>query len=112
MIFSKDWVSKVSYRIIKYGLLAGAAVGFLILAVTSLLVRDIAYPMQNPRYFLAETAVVAFFNAVPLLYIGYMRRGRNLNDFIGFLVLFVKIALIHIGFQLSGVYTILLPRYA
>ena len=105
---AKDVIAKGAYKVIKYGLLAGVAVGFFILAITSLLVRDTAYIQSHPWYFLSELVVVGGLSALPVMYVGYMRRGRNIHDFYGFLALFAKIAAVHLGFELSGVYKILL----
>jgi len=108
---ASDEVSKTAYQIIKYGTIGAIALGFMVLILFSFLVRDTAFITQYPMRFLSELFVISFLTSLPVLYIGWMRRGRNLNDFYGFLVLFLKIALMHVGFQLSGVYTIILPRY-
>jgi hypothetical protein len=105
----KNVISTHVYNLIKYLIIAGLAIGFFVLIGTSMLIMDTKYIELNPTYFLQELLIIGGLTALPVIYLGWMRRGQHINDFYGFLILFVKIALIHLCFQLSGVYTILFP---
>jgi len=104
---ASDKLSTNVYHIVKNAILVGAVFGFLLLTVTSLLVRDVAFIEANPMFFLNETIVVALLSSVPIIYIAWIRRGINAHDYGKFFILFIKIALVHIGFQISGIYSIL-----
>ena len=51
--------------------------------------------------------MMGILTTVPIVYITYLRGGKKETTLSGTLFFFMKIVLIHIGFQLSGVYTVL-----
>jgi len=105
-------VSDSVYKLIKYGILAAAALGFTILFITSVLVHDTHYIKTHPKFFLSETIIMGLLSSLPIIYISWLRGGSKVETLQEFTLIFVKIALLHIGFQLSGVYAILFPKTA
>jgi len=108
-IIPKD-ISTAVYKVIKYGILIAIGFGFTILFITSALVHDTAYIEKNPKFFISETLIMGLLSALPIVYISYLRGGHLVSTAQEFTLLFIKIALIHITFQLSGVYTVLFPN--
>jgi hypothetical protein len=104
---NKDVVSTHVFNLIKYLIILGLAIGLFVLIGTSMLIMDTKYIERKPAHFLQELLIVGGLTALPVIYLGWMRRGQNIKDYYGFLILFLKITLIHLCFQLSGVYTIL-----
>ncbi len=98
------------YKVIKYGLIFVLSIGFLILAACSVLVHDTYWINKNPKIFASETLLMGLLSALPILYLSYVRDYPVVDSLPEFFFFFVKVALIHIGFQLSGVYSILFPR--
>ena len=96
------------YAFLKYSIIVGLILSFGALVVCSALVFDTTYIQENPKNFLVETLLTGTLTAVPIAYLSYMRGASSykliLRDSSAF---FLKIVLIHIGFQLSGVYTVL-----
>ena len=100
----------MAYNIIKYSILFGIVVGFSMLFIASALVHDIAYIQKNPKFFLGETLIMGVLTTIPIMVICYLR-GASKNETINSSGLFfLKIVLIHIGFQLSGVYSVIFPK--
>jgi len=100
------------YNVIKYGILLALGIGFLVLFVTSAIVRDTYWIEKNPMVFTKEMLLMSFLTALPILYISYQRGGTLKDTAAEFSLLFAKIALIHVTFQLSGVYSVLFPKSA
>jgi hypothetical protein len=101
------------YDVIKYLILAGIVVGFGSLAITSSLVFDTYYITKNPKFFTAETLLFGTLTAIPIAYLSYMRGSTNYKKvFSDSFIFFIKVVLIHIGFQLSGIYSVLFPESA
>jgi len=102
-----DDVSLVVYKVIKYGIIFGIAVSSIILIAGSVLVHDTAYIKKNPKFFISETLIMGILTTIPIIYLVYLRGGHKPNTIKSIVLFFMKIALIHVGFQLSGVYTVL-----
>lgn len=98
------------YSLIKYGVLLGIAIGFGILLVGSILVRDTYYITKSPRLFATETLLMGILTSIPILFICYTRGAGTLTTALDTGLFFLKIVAIHIGFQLSGVYSVLFPE--
>lgn len=107
---SSEDISQLVYKVIKYGILSGLGVSFLVLIIGSILVHDTYYMKQNPKFFISETLIMGFLTALPIVYISYLRGGTKTQTIQEFILLFLKIAMIHLGFQLSGVYSVLFPE--
>lgn len=105
-------VPELVYNVIKYGILLTLSIGFFVLFVTSAIVRDTYWIEKNPRIFAWETFLMSFLTALPILYISYQRGGTLKDTAAEFSLLFAKIALLHVTFQLSGVYSVLFPNSA
>ena len=103
-------VSDSVYKVIKYGLISGLAISFLVLLVGSVLVHDTYYITKNPKFFISETLIMGILTGLPILYMNYLRGGSRTESLQQFGLFFLKIALIHVGFQLSGVYSVLFPK--
>ena len=97
------------FPVVKWGIIAMVILGLSILFIGSLAVRDIDFIKEQPGIFTSETLILAFFAAIPLFLIGRNRHAESRENFTHFLIMFAKIAIVHIGFQLSGVYSILYP---
>ena len=100
------------YKVIKYSILFGISVSFIVLTITSALVRDTYWITKNPKFFVLEGLLMGLLTAIPVLYISHMRGGEVSSSMQGFILLFLKIVFIHVGFQLSGVYSVLFPESA
>jgi hypothetical protein len=103
-------IPELVYNVIKYGILLALSIGFAVLFVTSALVRDTYWIEKNPMIFGKELLIMSFLTALPILYISYHRGGELKDTAVEFGLLFVKIALLHVTFQLSGVYSVLFPQ--
>jgi hypothetical protein len=102
-------IAHTVYQVIKYGVLLGVAVSFFVLFVGSVLVHDTAYITKNPKFFLSETLVMGILTSLPVIYISYLRGSPQVNTIRDFALVFLKIVFLHVGFQLSGVYSVLFP---
>ena len=102
-------VAHTVYKVIKYGILVGIVISFAILLVGSILVHDTGYIEKNPTFFLSETLVMGLLTALPVIYICYLRGAPPIKTLRDFGLIFLKITLLHVGFQLSGVYSVLFP---
>jgi len=101
---------KIVYTYIKYSIFLGVTYGFILLLVGSVLVNDKGYIFRHPNYFISETLVMGLLSSIPILYISYLRQGILITTAMEFIVFFFKIAMIHVGLQLSGVYSVLFPK--
>jgi hypothetical protein len=105
-------VSTGVYKFIKYSMLVGIAFGFTTLFIASILVHDTAYIQKNPKWFLGETLFMGVLTTLPVMLICYLRGLDKKGIIIDSGLIFLKIVLLHIGFQLSGVYSVLFPKSA
>ncbi len=103
-------ISDSVYKLIKYGVIVGLSLSFLVLLIGSFLVHDTYYIKKHPKFFVSETIIMGILTAAPIIYISYLRGGEKTETIYQFSVLFLKIALLHIGFQLSGIYSVLFPK--
>ena len=97
------------YHVIKYGIITGIVISMIILIGGSVLVHDTYYITKNPKFFISETLLMGILTSLPVIYISYLRGGPSAKTAMEFALLFSKIVFIHIGFQLSGVYSVLFP---
>ena len=100
------------YQIIKYGTISGLAIALLILIIGSIIVHDTYYISKHPKQFLSETLVMGVLTGLPILYISWLRQAQKTTSYLEFFIFFIKIMVLHIGFQLSGVYSVLFPLSA
>jgi len=107
-----DNISDLVYKIIKYTIILGISLSFIVLTATSVLVRDTGYITKHPRYFISETLVMGLLTCIPVLYISFLRGGNKKETAQEFGLLFFKIIFLHITFQLSGIYSVLFPDSA
>ena len=103
-------ISDSVYKVIKYGIIVGIALSFAVLFAGSILVHDTYYITKNPKFFIAESLVMGILTGLPILLINYLRGGSKSQSIQEFTLFFFKIVLLHIGFQLSGVYSVLFPK--
>jgi len=105
-----EHISSTVYNFIKYAMIIGITFAFIVLLISSLLVHDTAYIQKNPKFFLGETLFMGVLTTIPIMLICYLR-GASKNETInGSGLFFLKIVLLHIGFQLSGVYSVIFPK--
>lgn len=103
-------VSDISYKIVKNFTIVGSVIGFIILLICSFIVRDTTYIKHHPKFFASETFIMAILTTLPIVYLSLLR-GANKNETIkGSLLIFLKIVLLHIGFQMAGIYSVLFPK--
>jgi len=102
-------VAEQVYKVIKYGIIFGLILSMIVLIAGSALVHDTYYILKHPRFFLSETLLMGVLTGLPVIYISWLRKAPAATSFQEFLLLFFKIVIIHVGFQLSGVYTVLFP---
>jgi hypothetical protein len=101
------------YTVMKYLILAGIVIGFGTLAVTSALIFDTHYITKNPKFFTTETLLFGTLTAIPIAYLSYMRGATNYKKIVyDSMLFFIKVVFLHIGFQLSGIYSVLFPTSA
>ena len=103
-------LAKAVYKLIKYGVMIGLIVSFIILIICSAIVNDNYYIFKNPKFFFSEMLVMGILAGAPVGYISYLRGAPIAASSTEFLVLFLKMVLLHVGFQLSGVYSVLFPK--
>ena len=111
--YRMDVIEDVSigvYKFIKYAMLIGIAFGFTTLLIASILVHDTAYIQKNPKFFLGETLFMSVLTTLPVMLICYLRGASKKETINGSGLFFLKIVLLHIGFQLSGVYSVIFPK--
>jgi len=106
----KPYIKNPFVPIIKGGIISGVVLGIAILVIGSLVVRDVEYMKEKPGTFISEGFMLAFFSAIPLLLIGHNRYAEVKENTTHFFIMFAKIAITHLGFQLSGVYSIIYER--
>jgi len=105
-------VSSGVYKFIKYSILVGMAFGFITLLIASILVHDTAYIQKHPKFFMAETLFMGVLTTIPVVLICYLRGLDKKGIIIDSGLIFLKMVLLHIGFQLSGVYSVIFPKSA
>lgn len=105
-------VSTGVYKFIKYSILVGIAFGFTTLLIASILVHDTAYIQKHPKFFIGETMVMGVLTTIPVVLICYLRGLDKKGIIIDSGLIFLKMILLHIGFQLSGVYSVIFPKSA
>ena len=104
-----DDIAHTVYKVVKYGIIFGSVIGFSVLLIGAFLVRDTGYIKKNPKFFISETLVMGFLTALPVIFICYLRGVPHVDTLHDFTVIFLKIVLLHLGFQLSGVYSVIFP---
>lgn len=105
-------ISDSVYHFIKYAVILGLSLSFIVLTATSILVRDTGYIKNHPKFFLSETLIMGLLTSIPILYISYLRGGNKKETIQEFAMLFFKIVFLHVTFQLSGIYSVLFPESA
>lgn len=103
-------IPKMVYSIIKYGIIFGISLSLFILLVGSLLVHDTFYITKNPKFFITETLMMGIFTSIPIAYMCYMRGAPLSAALTDFGLFFFKIIILHLGFQLCGIYSVLFPK--
>lgn len=98
------------YHIIKYGFIFGLTLSLVVLIGGSILVHDTYYITKNPKFFITEALMMGLLTSIPIAYMSYMRGSPLSKSLFDSSLFFFKIVLIHVGFQLSGVYTVLFPK--
>jgi len=98
-------LSKASYSILSTLIIAGLVIGFLILIILSLIVRDTKFISENRGKFMTELFLMSVLASLPVFYIGYSRNLSMTSTVKDFLLLVCKFGLAHICLQLSGFYT-------
>jgi len=103
-------ISQTAFNIIKYFIVLGTIFGFSILLIASILIHDTTYIEEHPKFFLGETLIMGLLTTIPIMVICYLRGSSKKETIYGSGLFFLKIVLIHIGFQLSGVYSVIFPK--
>jgi len=103
-------VSEYSYKIVKNFIIVGSLIGFSILIIFSVLVHDTTYMTHHPKFFVSETLIMAILTTLPIVYLSILRGANKQETIKGSAFIFIKIVLLHIGFQMSGIYSVLFPN--
>ena len=103
-------VSDYSYKIVKNLIIVGIVIGFGILFIFSILVHDTYYMTHNPKFFTSETLIMATLTTLPIIYLSILRGANRQETIKGSVLIFLKIVLLHIGFQMSGIYSVVFPN--
>lgn len=103
-------VSDYSYKIMKNFIILGSVLGFSILFIFSVLVHDTNYITHHPKFFTSETLIMAILTTLPIVYLSILRGANRHETLKGSVLIFLKIVLLHIGFQMSGIYSIIFPN--
>jgi hypothetical protein len=111
-IITVNNISDSIYQFIKYAVILGISLSFIVLTATSVLVHDTGYITKHPKFFLSETLMMGLLTSIPVLYISFLRNGNKKETAQEFGLLFFKIVFLHITFQLSGIYSVLFPESA
>lgn len=99
------------YNFIKYATIVGLILAFTSLAVGSVIVFDDAFIVKNPQKFFIETLILGLFTSLPIAYLSYNRGSTKYSQIVrDSSLFFLKIVLLHLGFQLSGIYSVLFPQ--
>lgn len=102
----RPYIKNPFVPIIKGGIISGVVLGIAILVIGSFVVHDVDYIKEKPGTFMSEGLMLAFFAAIPLLLIGHNRHAETKENTLHAFIMFAKIGIVHLGFQLSGVYSI------
>lgn len=102
-------ISYYSFVFTRDSMLAVVGVAILGLVAWSILVRDLDFARRRPLWFTAETLVIGFIGALPMLLISFTRKATAFDSLMDYAVLVLKFCIIHILLQFSGFYTHLFP---
>lgn len=101
------------YNVLKYLILIGIVISFGVIGITSVLVRDTYYITKHPKFFTTEMLMFGVLTAIPIAYLSYMRGATSRRKiFYDSMLFFIKVVILHLGFQLSGIYSVLFPESA
>lgn len=103
-------VSDYSYKIVKNFTIIGIVIGFSMLLILSVIVHDTQYMTKHPRFFVSETLIMAILTTLPIVYLSILRGANKQETIKGSALIFLKIVLLHIGFQMSGIYSAVFPN--
>lgn len=95
----------LSYTVQVYGFIALLIVGYAVLVLLSIYVKDFAYPKAHPFKFAFETLLIGAGLALPFYYFGIARELSMKETHYIVLGLFVKFVTLHVLLQFSGFYT-------
>jgi|LauGreDrversion4_2_1035121.scaffolds.fasta_scaffold47035_4 hypothetical protein len=107
--YTRDIFGVDSNTVIKNMIVVNLLFLIVVFSWLSLFIRDVNFPMENPLLFSLETLLAGILPASTLFIIYYLRSvpmGRY--ALYGFVVLVAKCMLVHVLFQVSGVYSSLL----
>ena len=80
-------------------------VALIALIIPAIIVHDYHFIIQHPVYFTLETITLAVIPALAIM-VFYLTRSIKLKEtLLSFVVLAIKFGILHILFQLAGVYT-------
>jgi len=104
---------RLVYIYLKYAILIGIVLSFVSLIICSILVFDTYYIQIHPKQFLSETILMGVLTSIPIAFLCYIRGTTSYKKILAeSLIFFAKIVFIHIGFQLSGIYSVIFPESA
>jgi hypothetical protein len=94
------------FDLIYWGTLIVIIGSILVLSITAFIVRDVKHIKEHPIQFLVETGIIGFLMGAIILVMGYLRNIPWEQQKILFFTLAMKIIILHVLFELSGVYTV------
>lgn len=95
-------------KFLNYAIVSTLVVATIVLVITSVIVRDIAFIQQHPLKFLLELFFMSVVSSLIICLVFARTRGVKVRDTITwFFALVAKFAIFHVLFQLSGIYTVM-----
>jgi hypothetical protein len=102
----------IATQVIEYGITFGLVTSTIFLIVCSLIVQDTAYIRRDPKFFVAETLTMGVLSSLPIILIAHLRGHDIAESATSAVTLCLHVAFVHVGFQLSGIYSELFPKSA
>lgn len=110
---TKQFTGESHIKFINHLVMAFATMGFVIMAVIGMIVKDFDFVTNEPFNFLGETIVASFLPAIVIVFAAWSRSyPLNMETFKMFMLFAVKCGLLHLLFQITGYYTYLFPPVA
>ena len=95
-------------KVLNYVIVSAVIIATVILIITSVIVRDVAFIKHHPMSFLLELFFMSVVSSLIICLVFARTRNVKVRDSITwFFALVAKFAIFHVLFQLSGVYTVM-----
>jgi len=99
-------MNETIYGFIYWGTIAVVVGSIIVLSITAFIVRDLKFIQENFWVFFVETLIIGFLMGAIILVMGYLRDLPYETQKVVFVTLAIKIMILHVLFQISGVYSV------